>query len=309
MIGAMKRVIIDTDPGVDDALALILALKSPELRVELITTVSGNVPVDLGTKNLFRLLSLLPPPHPPVARGSEGPGDSGGVHGSDGLGDIDPEKYPLPDAPPVIDLPAPEAILSLLRENPDEITLIALGPLTNIAKAIQVDPHTMRGLREIVAMLGAIRVPGNATPYAEFNCWFDPHAAQVVLNSGIPITLVGLDVTQKVVLEEGIIEERSREGGAIAQFVRDCTALYIKFHKTHNRINGCYLHDPLAVAVAIDPSLVKREEMSVRVETGEGPTRGRTMAESAPHNAKACLDVEAERFLKMFVGRVLGKTL
>src|SRR3989337_2958420 len=144
-----KRVIIDTDPGVDDALGLLLALRSPELKVELITTVAGNVSLPLTTKNIFRVLSLLPGPHPEVARGCAQPlrlplAHSGGVHGTDGLGNLDEKRYPFPKKPPLSRSPGIEAIIRLVRDNPGEITIISLGPLTNLAVAILCDRKAMK---------------------------------------------------------------------------------------------------------------------------------------------------------------------
>src|SRR3990170_1104714 len=167
-----KRVIIDTDPGVDDALALILALRSPELEVELITTVAGNVPLEQATTNLLRLLGLLARYDIPVARGSNRPlkfplADSEGVHGKDGLGDIDPTKYPPAEGVKLGRQAAAEAILNIIRANPGEITIITLGPLTNLALALLIDSQAAGKIKEIIAMLGAVSVPGNVTPAAE----------------------------------------------------------------------------------------------------------------------------------------------
>lgn len=311
----MKRVIIDTDPGVDDALALLLALKSEELQVELVTTVAGNVPVELGTRNVFRVFDLLPGKKPAVAQGSARPlkyplADSGGVHGSDGLGDLDREKYPFSAAPPVAAISGAEAILKLVRENPGQLTLVTLGPLTNLALAILSDPRAMGGLKEVIAMLGAVAVPGNVTLVAEFNAFCDPHAAQVVLEAGLPLTLVGLDVTHQTVLPAEAIQRPGK--GRVWQFLQDCTARYLKFHQERNLISGCYLHDPLAVAVAIDPELVKTRELFIQVETEGQVTRGMMVADLRPKPdipagvtmARVCLEVHKEAFLELFLSRL-----
>lgn len=311
----LRRVIIDTDPGVDDTLALILALNSPELDVELITTVAGNVSVEQGTANLLRILGVLGRDDVPIARGSSRPmkyplADSGGVHGEDGLGDIDPIKYPLAEGVEPSRLAAAEAILRTIRANPAAITIITLGPLTNLALALLIDSQAAAAVKEIIAMLGAISVPGNVTPAAEFNAYCDPHAVAIVLESGVDITLVGLDVTQQVRLSRQVFESRAKQKGPVSNFLADCTRHYFDVHQ-QAKLTGCYLHDPLAVAVALDPSLVATREVFVQVETSKGPARGMTIADLRPAaegkaNAKVCLEVDSDRFLELFLTRTLG---
>jgi len=227
-----QRVIIDTDPGIDDALALILALVSLELRIEAITTVCGNVPVDLATANALRVLELFPRErHPPVAQGAERPlvrplSSAALVHGDDGLGGVTRQRLPdglpryQPAAGALSSLDAVTCLLDLIRQYPGELTLIALGPLTNVAQAWQRDRATMRQLARIVMMGGAITVPGNVTPVAEFNISVDPEAAQLVFTSGLPLTLIGLDVTERVRLTTTMLEQRVRPlGTRLSQFV------------------------------------------------------------------------------------------
>jgi purine nucleosidase/pyrimidine-specific ribonucleoside hydrolase len=320
----MKRVVIDTDAGVDDALAIILALRSPELHVEAITTVSGNVHVALCTENVLRVLDVLDLPQtPPVAAGEadplvKPPFTAPEVHGADGLGGLHflmeetgALRYAKSRSSP-ISQPAFELLADLGERHSGEITLITIGPLTNVAKAILEAPHSMVGYKEIVCMGGAFRVYGNTTPAAEFNIFVDPHAAQVVLDSGIPITFVPLDVTEQVCLEmEHITREIQPLGTKLSRFVSDLTAGYIEYHMTAEGFPGCYLHDPLAVGVAIDPSLCGMQEGFVQVETTGALTMGMTVCDLRPHpltseppNARICTEVDVNRFLSFFLTRL-----
>ncbi|MBI2875686.1 MAG: nucleoside hydrolase [Candidatus Tectomicrobia bacterium] len=311
-----KKVILDTDPGVDDALALLLAFRSPELSIVGITTVCGNVPVEQGCVNVFRILDLLGlQEEPPVARGAErplrgAPEGAEGVHGPDGLGGIDEGRYPPPRLR-LSSLSAEELILQLVRDHPGKITLITLGPLTNLAQILLRNRAALEGLNEVIVMGGAVTVPGNVTPYAEFNIIVDPEAAQVVLEAGLPLTLVGLDVTHQVILPRRTVEAMARtHPHPRARFLLDCTGHYMDFHEKHDRIDGCYLHDPLAVGVAIQPSLVKTRDGFLTVDTHQGPMRGRITERSSilegpqPAPVQVCVTVEADRFLALFLERL-----
>lgn len=309
-----QKVILDTDPGVDDALALLLAFRSPELSVVGITTVCGNVSVDQSGVNVFRVLDLLGlKDEPPVARGAErplkgAPWGAEGVHGPDGLGGLDEKRYPPPQ-PRLSPLSAEALILELVRDQPGEITLITLGPLTNLARALSKDRATLGGLKEVIVMGGAVTVPGNVTSYAEFNIAVDPEAAQQVLEAGLPLTLVGLDVTHRVILSKRTVEEMARAyPHPLSRFVLDCTGRYMELHERNEGFQGCYLHDPLAVGVAIQPSLVRKRGFRLQVDTGPGPMRGGMKARSGtPHSLRpvqVCVEVEVDRFLSLFLERL-----
>jgi inosine-uridine nucleoside N-ribohydrolase len=324
-----KRVIIDTDPGIDDALALMLALKSHELQVEAVTTVNGNVSVGQATKNAALLLELLDPrPRPILATGSAQPLKKGreraqSVHGSDGLGGLhrfrNPDgspRYPEPVLPTQIP-DAAEVLFDLLNRYPDEISLIMLGPLTNLAEALRKNERRVKRLREVVGMGGAVGVPGNITPAAEFNIFTDPHAARRVFQSGLAVTLVPLNVTEKVFFgwEEiqalaQVLEE------PLGGFVRDITEQSIEHMKEVRGRAGIYLHDPLAVGVAIDPTMVTTAPLHVEVEAGGGITRGMTVADTRaiadelkrPPNLEVALEVESKRFLAFFKERLCRRS-
>ena len=318
----MKRVILDMDPGIDDALAIILAMLSPELRVEAITTVSGNVHVDLCTRNVRRILEVLRPERAPIiARGEENPLaaveaslDASVVHGRDGLGNLDrftardgAKLYPEPSLHHISSDNAVDVILSTIARYPYEVTLIPTGPLTNIARAIIQDAEQMRSLKEIIIMGGAFNVPGNVTPVAEFNIFSDPHAADVVVNSGLPITFVGLDVSQQVIMQPQFIQQEIVPlNTRLSEFICHITRFYMDFHREHDGIVGCYLHDPLAVGVAIDPGIVETENLYIQVETQGEVTQGMTVADLRPirrrdgkPNASVCTHVDADKFLSL----------
>jgi purine nucleosidase/pyrimidine-specific ribonucleoside hydrolase len=208
-----------------------------------------------------------------------------------------------------------DAILSVVANHPHEITLIPTGPLTNIARAIIQDLERMEKVKEIVIMGGAFKVPGNATAVAEFNILVDPHAADVVVNSGLPITFVGLDVTHQVRLRELHMERDIRPlNTRLSQFICDITSVYMGSHRENDGVAGCYLHDPLAVGVAIDPSLVEAENLYIQVETQGKVTLGMTVADLRPvkrrkggPNVRVCTSVDADRFLTLFLDTVKSR--
>ena len=320
-----RHVIIDTDPGVDDALALILALQSPELCVDAITTVSGNVHVELATQNTLTVLGLFPPERrPPVARGADRPlvrslDTAAPVHGDDGMGGVSRMHtaagqlcYPAVSAT-YASRDAVACLLDLIRRSPGELTLVALGPLTNLALTLHRDAHTFRQLAEVMIMGGAVTVPGNVSPVAEFNIYVDPEAAQVVFASGVPITLIGLDVTERVRLTGAMMDQYVRPAGSpLSQFVMDCTAHTIEFSTRVKRPPGMAMHDPLAIGALIDPTIVHTAPLSVQVETKGELTTGMLVADrrplhadlKAPANVHVALEVDAARFLQMFLHRL-----
>jgi purine nucleosidase len=319
------RVIIDTDPGIDDALALILAFASPEVTVEAITTVAGNVTVEQAARNACVILDVIDPhPRPPVAVGAGHPlkkalRTAHDYHGEDGLGGIfrfrTREGAPRYPEPHHVQAPknASELITEMIDSAPGEIVLICIGPLTNVAMAILAAPTRMAKVKEIVIMGGAIAVPGNVTPGAEFNMHADPHAAEVAFNSGLPISLIPLDVTQQVILTQEQIEAVVRPiGSRVTQFICDSSERLFGYIRKRRGCVAIPLHDPLAVGVVIDQSLVRREPLHVEVETADGPAQGVTIADrrqiraewKQPPNLQVCMGVDADRFVGLFLERV-----
>ncbi len=313
-----KKAIIDCDVGVDDALALILAFHSPGLDIQAVTGVNGNVPVDSVFLNIQKVLSLLQPAgRPIIARGASQPLRgrpiyAPSVHGEDGLGGMNLKIREGAETWRVFPGPADELIPHLARQSPGELTVIAIGPLTNLALGLQKDAAGMKNLRRVIIMGGAVRTPGNITPFAEFNFFIDPLAAARVFASGLPITLVPLDVTRQVFLDAPLIENRVRAiNNPFSQLVIDATG----YDPAHRQFRGgsrhFYLHDPLAVAALADPHLVRTENLRLQVETEEGERYGKVseMAEKKGlQNIEVCLGVDSERFLNLFLSGLKGIT-
>jgi len=311
-----RKVIIDTDPGVDDALALLFALSSPELKVEAITTVAGNARLELTLANALRMVEIANRADIPVSAGAREPLERSLVtatsHGPNGLGGV---EFPVPTIKPA-DQPATEMIRTIVSSRPGEVSIISLGPLTNIASLLRNSPAVAKQIKEIVLMGGSLS-GGNMTPAAEFNMYVDPEAARIVFGSGIPLTMVGLDVTRKCVLAADHVGALQAGEGAIS--------------KAAGRIAGSgerAMHDPLAMAAFIDRSLVRVREYFVAVETRGDLTAGETVGyteppvrRSAPHrdwprssdareayspNANVAVGVDSKRFFRMFIGRLAG---
>jgi inosine-uridine nucleoside N-ribohydrolase len=306
----MKRVLIDCDVGVDDALALILAFHSDELEVKAVTGVNGNVPLEQVFENIQKVLSLIRPQRKPlIAKGADqplkgNPIHAHSVHGRDGLGGakIDISKgdewwrFSLGLAD--------QLMIEMACQYPDEMTLIATGPLTNLALAIQRDREGMRKLKEIVIMGGAVRTKGNVTPHAEFNIFSDPFAAKIVLDSELPITLVPLDVTHRVFLTPQWMEEKVKPmGHSFSKFVIESTGYDSTTHRFRNK-ELIHLHDPLAVGVVINPDLVEKQKLSLDVETQEGEHFGKIVEGSGDSNIDVCSAVDAKSFLELFISRL-----
>ncbi len=305
----IQSVIIDCDVGVDDALALILAFHSPELDVKAVTGVNGNVPLEQVFENIQKILSLIQPKNRPlIAKGADQPLKgkiifAHSVHGKDGLGGARIDRKGK-EGWQLFSGRADELITTMARQYPGEITLVATAPLTNLALALQRDREGMEKLKGITMMGGAVRAKGNITPHAEFNIYSDPLAAEIVLESGLPITLVPLDVTQQVYLTPQIMEDRVKPiHNPFARFVAEATGYDSAAHRFRNT-DRFYLHDPLAVGVVIDPTLVRKERRSIRVETQEGEYYGRTSETREGPEIDVCLGVDSQRFLELFMSRL-----
>jgi len=301
---------MDCDVGVDDALALILAFHSPELDVKAVTGVNGNVPLEQVFKNIQKVLSLIRPKDKPlIAKGADRPLKgkplyAHSVHGQDGLGGARINREEGKEWWQFYAGPADELITKMARQDPGEVTLIAIGPLTNLALAVKKNPEGMGKLKDIVIMGGAVRTGGNITPYAEFNVFSDPLAAKIVLESGLPITLVPLDVTHRVSLTPRWMEERVNPiNNSFSRFAVEATGYDSTTHQFRNK-ELIHLHDPLAVGVVIDPDLVKKEKLSLYVKTQKGEYFGKIKEGFGGSNIDVCLTVDAERFLELFLSRL-----
>jgi inosine-uridine nucleoside N-ribohydrolase len=293
--------LIDTDPGLDDALALLYAWSSADLRLAAITTVAGNVPVTHATRNLLRLVALCGIAPPPIAEGAAGPlarrlVTATGYHGDDGLGDL--PDWPTPPAA-LAPQDGPALIVETARRAAEPLTLIALGPLTNVALALERDGGALRRLARVVVMGGAVDVRGNVTPTAEFNIHVDPEAAARVVAAGLPLDLVPLDATRQAVVTRADFERAlQRRPGPLAERI----AAFTRRGFTAEAGRGpatMVLHDPLAVAAALDPTLVGWEQ--TRLEIGPG---GETRRAAGPANCRFARAVDTPRFLAAFLDRV-----
>jgi purine nucleosidase len=298
----LTPVLIDTDPGIDDALALLVAWNSPEIRVEAITTVAGNVPLDIASMNLQRLLALRKPaPRPLVAAGAASPlaralTTATRYHGEDGLGDLPdwPEVEPLPASPGAVSV-----IVEAARRYERELTIVALGPLTNLALALKADAAALARVGRVVAMGGAVDVPGNVTPTAEFNMSVDPEAAHRVFAAGLPLELVPLDATRQAVLPRaGMRATLARSPGPVASRVQGFSERGFRIAHSDGE-QGMALHDPLALGLAIDPSLGKWATVRLAI----GP-EGETLRVSGTPNCRVAKGVDSDRFTRWFLDRL-----
>jgi len=274
------RVIIDTDPGVDDALALLLAMRSPELKIEAITAVAGNVPLDLTLPNALRMVEIAGRADIPVAAGVKAPlvrrlVTAAYAHGENGLGGAvfaEPKTKPAAQS-------AAALISEIVRKFPGEVTLLTIGPLTNIATALNADPQLAGMVRRLVMMGGSLS-GGNITPAAEFNVYVDPEAARIVFQSGIPITMVGLDVTRKTSLTEEHLRQLQAGQNAVSQAAATIARNAIEHNRERGFVVGPNMHDSLAVAGFLDASLLQWKEYYVDVETAGELTAGETLGYS-----------------------------
>jgi purine nucleosidase len=326
-LAASKKIIFDTDPGTDDAMALTLALNSPELDVRAITVVPGNVTAAQGLENALRMVSLANRCDIPIAAGAQHPLFQRLItaefwHGKNGLANIE-----LPASKCKADSRyGPDLIIQMVHAAPHEITLVPVGPLTNIALALERDPSIVPLVKEVILMGGGIS-GGNVNAAAEANIYNDPEAAQIVFQAGWPLTMVGLDVGDKTLLTQKYLGQIAQTHGPMNDFMYSVVKFLVDLSVKYGSA-GTPMYDPLAVGVAIDASLVKAPEMHVDVETHGQFTRGETVAnrhnaiernvlhgdryiieglEQVAPNAKVCVDVDADRFLQMFVSRIRGK--
>jgi purine nucleosidase len=323
----VQRVIIDTDPGVDDSIAILLALRSPELKVEAITPVCGNVPLELTLPNALRLVEIAGRTDVPVAPGASHPltrrlVTAKSAHGNNGMAGV---EFPAPTTKPSRES-ANEIISRIVRETPGEITIVALGPLTNIATVLRADPEIAEMIRGIAIMGGSLS-GGNVSPSAEFNFYVDPEAARIVFDSHIPLTMVGLDVTRKVLLHEDHVKLLEAAKNPISQAAGRLMRATIERLRDSRNPPAMAMHDPLTVASLIDPSILTLRDYYVEIETSGELTAGESvgyqrapMHKSAPletsepeppesvqtftPNARVGVEVDSEKFFNLLIPRL-----
>jgi pyrimidine-specific ribonucleoside hydrolase len=300
-------IILDCDPGHDDAIAILLAVASPELDLQAVTTVSGNQTLDKTTNNALRVLELAGRTDIPVYAGADAPfvrkrDVAAHVHGESGLDG--------PDLPPPSQSAQPEHAVEFLGRryrSSDTPVLVATGPLTNVGLLFAT--HADARPERIVLMGGAIG-EGNRTPAAEFNIWADPEAAQRVFAEGLDTTMVGLDVTHRALIKDEHTE-RMRGAGRVGKVVAELMDFYARFHKRrYTDLDGSPMHDPVCIAHLIDPTLMDVRDASIEVDCTTGPSWGRTNVDwrgrehSGPPNAKVGLDIDGPRFAELIVDRI-----
>jgi inosine-uridine nucleoside N-ribohydrolase len=288
------NVIIDTDPGVDDFLAIALALNSPELVIDAFTTTGGNAALRHTNANMLRILEALNHPEVPVYRGSQRPlvgsfGDAEDVHGVGGL----PISLPRPSIR-ARDGHAVKYMAQRLEDGP-AVTLIVLGPPTNIARLFRDHPGSMKSVERVVIMGGALDVPGNVTDYAEFNVWSDPEATALVFSSGVPVTMVGSDVCNEV------RTYADKTPVPVNPVIRRLTeAQYAA--RPSRRIT---LYDPLTVMAVARPGIVEMERLSIAVDVSDGPERGRTRVDPSGAMIDVAMGVDVDAAIGLFTERVI----
>lgn len=300
------KLIIDTDPGIDDAMAIFYAISSPEIDLLGLTTVFGNVTTPKATRNALYLLEQVGI-EIPVAEGLHRPRvlppfpPTSAVHGVEGFGTLDvpaPQRHALAET-------APEYLVRMARAHRGELLLCPIGPLTNIAAAMELDSSFCSNLKGMVVMGGSLRAGGNITPAAEANFYHDPHAADYVLRHGCNITLVGLDVTNRVICRRSFFERLASESPKLGGLLHDMAEFYIDFYETVGKFDGCGMHDPSALVACIAPELFTTEPHALRV-TCSGDRSGEMIVEanSTVQPVNVCTDVQAEAVKQNFFKNV-----
>ncbi|WP_438967925.1 nucleoside hydrolase [Planktomarina temperata] len=300
------KLIIDTDPGIDDAMAILYAIAAPEIDLLGLTTVFGNVTTPKATRNALYLLEQagieipvaeglhrprIGPPFPPTSA----------VHGAEGFGTL---AVPTPQRRALVET-APEYLVRMARAHQGELLLCPIGPLTNIAAAMELDPSFCSNLKGMVVMGGSLRAGGNITPAAEANFYHDPHAADFVLRHGCNITLVGLDVTNRVICPRSFFARLASESPKMGGLLHDMAEFYIDFYETVGKFAGCGMHDPSALVACIAPELFTTEPHALRV-TLSGDRSGEmiAVANSTAQAVNVCTDVQAEAVKQNFFKNV-----
>ena len=304
------KVILDTDPGIDDALAFILLKAMPEIELQAITVTHGNTSVEKCTTNALKLVELLGMQDIPVAIGADQPlvkalSVAEETHGDTGLG-----HAILP--PPVVTTVQENAanlIIKIVNANPGEITILCIGPVTNLALALLKEPSLRKKIKNVVSMAGAIHYPGNATPSSEYNVFCDPESFDILLRSGIDLTLVPLDVTYQCIFTKDHLARLKGARTDIENFIDRSTAFYMEFHAEYQGIQGCAINDPLAAAILVKPELVSFRDYYVDIELHGEFTTAKLSADhfgasGKVPNAKVAMEVDVEGFMDFFIERV-----
>lgn len=305
-----KHIIIDTDPGIDDSLAILLALASPEIILDGITTIHGNASTEQTTRNALAILELAKASHVPVFKGCDLPLVkesllSPETHGNTGLGYA---QLPEPTIKPKSQHGS-DYLIEQIMSRPGEVTLVAIGPLTNVALAIRKEPRIVQNVKEVFIMGGAIQHTGNTTALAEYNTFVDPHSAHIVFHSGMPMTLTPLDVTYQCIFTQDDLKRLQRLDSPITKFIADSTRFYMEFHDEYQSIEGCVINDPMTLALTFMPEICDYQTLVVDVDISTGVGLGNTFAdfynyEKKQKNMKVALGVRPRMFMELFLERM-----
>ena len=306
-----KKLIVDTDPGIDDALALAFLYNSPNVDVAAITAANGNLPAEEALRNVFRLLGFLGVRGKPIIGiGRDWPAyaeDAKHIHGVDGLANTYLPVFSRNAAEP-----AAKLLASILTGSQDPVTLLCLAPLTNLADALDRIDVDDAYVEKVVVMGGAFHVPGNISPVAEFNIHHDPEAARRVINSGLPVTIVPLDVTTSLVFSVRDFDVFAMSKGGAGKLARMLLPFYLQAHRRYHRLDGVHLHDVIAAAVVACPEIFQTKKAWVDVETEGELTRGATVIDDRPLSPKApnievVTGFDAEGLKNLILSRLAGE--
>ena len=305
-----KHIIIDTDPGIDDSLAILLALASPEIVLDGIVSIHGNVSAEQTTKNALSVLDLAKASHIPVFKGCDLPLVkesllSPETHGNQGLGYAQP---PEPATKPQSQHGS-DYLIEQIMSRPGEVTLVCIGPLTNFALAIRQEPRIVENVKEVFIMGGAIQHPGNTTAQAEYNTYVDPHAAHIVFHSGMPMILTPLDVTYQCIFTQADLNRLLKIDSPITKFIADSTRFYMEFHDEYQSIDGCVINDPMTMALTFMPEICDYQDLVVDVDISTGVGLGNTFGdfynyEKKKPNMKVAMGVRPRMFMELFLERM-----
>ena len=305
-----KHIILDTDPGIDDSLAILLALASPEIVLDGISTIHGNASTAQVTRNALAILELAKAGNIPVYAGCELPLVqpsllSPETHGDSGLGYA---KLSEPLGRSQLKHGS-DFLIERIMSAQEDVTLVAIGPLTNVAMAIRKEPRIVEKVKEVFIMGGAIRHQGNTTPLAEYNTFVDPHAAHIVFHSGMPMILTPLDVTYQCIFLKEDLDRLLKIDSPITKFIADATRFYMEFHDEYQKIDGCVINDPMTLALTFMPEICDYESLYVDVDISTGVGLGNTFAdfynyEKKKPNMKVALGVRPRMFMELFLERM-----
>ena len=302
----MEKIIIDTDPGIDDAIAILLAIHSKKFELKALTTVCGNCSLEKATKNALKILNIAGENNIPIYEGAKEPLekkfiDAAETHGDDGMGSA---GYPEVDRSIEKEY-APDYLVKVAKENKGDITLLPIGPLTNIALAVKKDANFAKNIKRLVIMGGA-EGDGNCSPVAEFNFWEDPHAAKIVFEAGFnEIIMVGLNATRKIVFTPNLREVVKQFNTPLGNFIYDITKFYIDFHWEQERTLGCVINDPLVVAYLLDENVISLKDAYVDIAV-DGICEGQSVVDNKGFwhnkvcNAKVAYNSDPRKFFEIF---------